>query len=246
LAAGNDNLTMPAEKPDPVGEQSDLAGSADPAAEVKPEPPDPLEPPDPVEPPDPDARQWALRASNAPFEELAATRANAEQWRNGLAGLTALLSAGALIASPGLADHVLSPWRWLAGLLALAGLLSLLYGTWRAMNASFGVAGKEIVMTGENLRDWERNETKAAVKDLGTARKSFAAGMLLIIAAAAAAYIATPSGDDSTVQVASRAGTFCGQILTSRPGTIAIQSADGELFTIPASQIIKVQPVSNC
>ncbi len=232
MSAPNDEHAVP--PPDSHAEQPDPAGSAGSAAELAPEPPDP------------DARLWALRAVNAPFEELAATRANAEQWRNGLAGLTALLSVGSLIASPGLADHVLPRWRWLVGLLALAGLLSLLYGTWRAMNASFGVAGKEIVMTGENLRSWERGETSAATKDLGYARKSFAAGMLLIIAAAVAAFIATPAGDESAVQVDSRIGTFCGQIITSRAGTIAIQATDGRLFTIPASQITRVQPASNC
>ena len=218
----------------PPGSPAEKPGPAGPAAEAAPEPPDP------------DARAWALRASNAPFEELAATRSNAEQWRNGLAGLTALLSAGSLIASPGLADHVLSPWRWLVGLLALAGLLSLLYGTWRAMNASFGVAGKKIVMTGENLRNWERAETKAAVKDLNNARRSFGAGLLLIIAAAAAAFIATPADDGSTVQVASYLGTFCGQLVSSPPGTIAIHATDGRMFTVPADQITRLMPVSNC
>lgn len=232
MPAPNDQHAVP--PPDSHAAKLDPASSADPAADLAPEPPDP------------DARLWALRAINAPFEELAATRANAEHWRTGLAGLTALLSAGSLIASPALADHVLPPWRWLVGLLALAGLLTLLYGTWRAMNASFGVAGKEIVMTGENLRNWERNETRAAIKDLGDARKSFAAGLLLIIAAAAVAFVATPAGDEPAVQVDSRIGTFCGQIVTSRAGTIAIQAADGALFTTPASQITRVQPVSNC
>lgn len=223
--------------PSSDAEETDRAGSADSAASA-------AQPPG--EPPDPDARLWALRASNAPFEELAATRTNAEQWRNGLAGLTALLSAGSLIASPGVADHVLSTWRWLVGLLALAGLLSLLYGTWRAMNASFGLPGKEIVMTGENLRIWEHDQTSAAIEELAIARRSFAAGILLITAAAAAAFIATPAGDEPTVQVDSRTGTFCGQIVTSRPGTVAIQAHDGTLFTLVTSQIIRVQPVSNC
>jgi len=70
-------------------------------------------------------KRWAQRANAIQFGELAAVRATAAQWRNGLAGLTALLSAGTLLASPTLASH-LDPGPQLAvGLLAVAGLLAV-------------------------------------------------------------------------------------------------------------------------
>jgi hypothetical protein len=166
---------------------------------------------------DPESRVWAIRASNAPLEELAAIRASAEQWRNGLAGLTALLAAGSLIASPSLTDRIPPGWRLLVGLLALAGLLTLLYGTWCAMNGAFGVPGDKIMMTSEGLRNWEHREATAALTAITRARSSFLTGMLFIIAATAAAFIVVPSSNVNIVQVDSRIGMFCGQLEASRP-----------------------------
>ena len=68
-------------------------------------------------------KRWAQRANAIQFGELAAIRATAGQWRNGLAGLTALLSAGTLLASPTLASHLTPGPQLAVGLLAVSGLL---------------------------------------------------------------------------------------------------------------------------
>jgi hypothetical protein len=195
---------------------------------------------------DPEDRHWAVRASQARLNELPAARATAEQWRNGLAGLTALLSASSLIASPGLADHVSGPWRLAVGVLALAGLLTLLYGTSRAMNAAFGTPGPEILMTGETLRDWEHSQAVTALANVRNARRSFLAGLILVIAAAAIAFAAIPASSGNLVQVTGRAGAYCGDLGSSTSRAITITSSDGATRTIPLTQVATIVPVSGC
>ena len=55
----------------------------------------------------------------------------------------------------------------------MSGLLALLYGTWRAMDAAFGVPAKEQYITGEWLQDWEHDQADQAVKALTVARWAF-------------------------------------------------------------------------
>lgn len=195
---------------------------------------------------DPEDRYWAVRASKARLEELPAARATAEQWRNGLAGLTALLSVGSLIASPGLADHVPSVWRWPVGLIALLGLLTLLYGTSRAMNAAFGVPGHQILMSSNSLRDWEHAQATAALANIRKARYSFFVGLILIIAAASVAFIIIPAGSGNLVEVTGRTGKFCGDLDSSTSHAITITSSDGTVRNIPVTEITSVVPASNC
>jgi hypothetical protein len=192
-----------------------------------------------------DSKRWAQRAAAAPFGELAAVRATAEQWRNGLAGLTALLSAGSLIASPTLADHLGTGPHLAVAALAIAGLLTLLFGTWRAMDAAFGIPGADDYLTGERLRAWEHEQANAAVTALTTARQAFLAGLLLTIAAAATAFWFAPANGTLT-RVQTVTGTFCGQLGTPGGRTISITGTDGTVHTIPLAQIRSFQQPASC
>jgi hypothetical protein len=191
------------------------------------------------------SKRWAQRASAIQFGELAAIRATASQWRNGLAGLTALLSAGTLLASPTLASH-LDPGPQLAvGLLAVAGLLALLYGTWRAMDAAFGVPAKEQYITGEWLQNWEHEQADQAVKALTVARWAFLAGLLLTIAAAATAYGFASTSIATLARVQTGTGAWCGQ-LGSAGRSISITGADGTVHLVDPTAIRAMKVETRC
>lgn len=192
-----------------------------------------------------DSKRWAQRASAVPFAELAAVRATAGQWRNGLAGLTALLSAGSLLASPTLADHLAPGPRLAVAALAIAGLLTLLFGTWRAMTAAFGLPGAGDYLTGERLRAWEHDQASAAVTALTTARRAFLLGLLLTIAAAATAFWFAPAAGIPT-RVQTVTGTYCGQLGSPGGRTLSITGTDGTVHTIPLAQIRSLQEPATC
>jgi len=192
-----------------------------------------------------DRKRWAQRAKAVPFEELAAVRATAAQWRNGLAGLTALLSVGSLVASPTLASHLAGCPRLAVAALSVAGLLTLLFGTWRAMNAAFGLPGKDDYLTGEKLRAWEHQQATRAVSALTAARWAFLAGLLLTIAAAATAFWFAPSAGSLT-RVQTTTGTFCGQLGSPGGNAISITGTDGTVHTIRLAQIRSFQQPTSC
>jgi hypothetical protein len=196
-------------------------------------------------PPTIEDKRWAQLASEAPFKELAAVRAVAERWRNGLAALTTLLSAAALFASPALASHLAGWPRLAVGALALAGLLAFLYGTWCAMDAAFGTPGQDDYLSGPRLQRWEHDQAKDAVVKLRTARLAFVAGLSCTIAAAAFAF-AFPPASSALTQAETVTGTFCGELSPSAGNTIAITGADGTVHTIPLGAVRKLQPVSGC
>ena len=190
-------------------------------------------------------KRWAQRANAIQFGELAAVRATAGQWRNGLAGLTALLSAGTLLASPTLASHLAPGPQLAVGLLAVAGLLALLYGTWRAMDGAFGVPAKEQYITGEWLQNWEHEQADKAVKALTVARWAFLAGVLLTIAAAATAYGFSSSSTGALVRVQTSTGTWCGQ-LGSTGRSISITGTDGTVHLIDPTAIRAMKVETSC
>lgn len=192
-----------------------------------------------------DSKRWAQRASAVPFTELAAVRAVAEQWRNGLAALTTLLSAASLFASPSLASHLTGWPRLAVGILALLGLLALLYGTWSAMNAAFGMPGNEDYITGPRLQKWEHDQAKAAVARLRMARLGFIAGLTFTIAAAATAF-AAPTANSALIRAETVTDSYCGQLSTSTGKTIAITGADGTVHIIPLTTLRALQPASSC
>jgi hypothetical protein len=195
----------------------------------------------------PDNKRWAQRARDVQFSELGSVRGTAEHWRNGLAGLTALLTAAALITSPSLGTTVRGGWRVLVGLLVLGGLLTLIYGTWRAMLAAFGVPGAAIPMTGERLKAWEQKQAVDAVKDLDRARMAFLCGILLIVSGSVVAFGAQPSSPSApSVIVTTPTEALCGRLASGDAGELKVISNDGQVHTLPLATVKTVETTTAC
>lgn len=194
-----------------------------------------------------DDKRWAQRANVLQFQELEAVRRTAEQWRTGLAALTALLSVVSIIAAPGLADRLVGGWRALVGGLALAGLLALLYGTWQAMRGAFGLPDAAIAMTGERLRRWESEQARAGVAALRRARAATLVGITLLIATAGATFVAAPSAPGQQVKVDTGTTAICGSLGAGRTdGTITVTGSDGTIHTVPIDTITSIGTSAAC
>jgi hypothetical protein len=192
-----------------------------------------------------DNKRWGQRAREVQFHELAAVRTTAEQWRTGLGGLTALLSAAALITAPDLGKALTGFARAAVGSLALAGLLVLVFATWRVMVAAFGVPGQAIALTGERLKEWEQDQATTATRLLGQARVCFLAGLLLLVVASAVAFAAQPA-DGQAVIVTTRTDAFCGHLGPAAADQLRLTTADGVVHTLPFSTIATVSAASSC
>lgn len=192
-------------------------------------------------------KRWAQRAQEAQFTELSSVRTTAEAWRNGLAGLTALLSAAALITSPTLGTTVPPDRRAFVGLLVLLGLVVLIFGTWRAMLAAFGLPGPEMPMTGERLRAWEQQQSREAVTMLCQARYAFLAGVGLIVAASALAFWSQPASPSGpAVVVTTTTGVLCGHLGPGESGHLRLITADGQVHTVALTEVTSIAAQTGC
>jgi hypothetical protein len=85
--------------------------------------------------------EWAAHSRALAIAPLTRIRTAANQWRNGVTGLTAVLAAVALLRGPagGSGLHPLA--KWLTLVFSALGFLLLLAGTFSVLRASFGSTG---------------------------------------------------------------------------------------------------------
>jgi hypothetical protein len=192
-------------------------------------------------------KRWAQRAHQLQFHELDAVRATAERWRTGLAALTSLLAASSVIAAPGLADRLPGGWHVAVGIIALAGLLSLLYGTWEAMTAAFGRPGAAVTMTGERLHRWESAQAQTGVAALRRARFATAAGILLLILTAGTTFLGASTAAGQTARVDLGGVAYCGRIEKgTTDGKITVTGRDGTVRTVSLAEVKSLDPAAAC
>jgi hypothetical protein len=153
------------------------------------------------------SKKWAIKAQELELGQLEAFRTTAEKWRNGLGGLAALVGTATVIKGPDVVT-ALGPLARPITIFSIAiSLIALVTGSLFAMNAAFGLPGRVLVLSGENLRRWERKEIRSGHQALGYAKLSF------LIAVAG---IAT--------------GTFVGLLYAeANPGVVAITDTAGEV-----------------
>ncbi len=120
----------------------------------------------------------AAEAEDAAFEELAAqqlanTRAAAENWRTGLAGLLALLTTLSLFKSPSLIGELPPAAGAVAGALLVGSLVAGVLGAMCSLRAAYGsprlVSREEIRRVG-GVVAYQGQLAELAVRDLNRAK----------------------------------------------------------------------------
>ncbi|MGW5277534.1 hypothetical protein ACWEQP_34430 [Streptomyces sp. NPDC004044] len=126
----------------------------------------------------PASRQRADESRRLLDDELARTRAQAENWRNGLAGLLGLLTTVGIIKGPNTVQGLTGGPRAAVGLLLLGGLLLAAFGAFFAMRAAFGLPRRRLADASlKELLTRERLTVRQAVRDL---RRAIVAGFLAL------------------------------------------------------------------
>jgi hypothetical protein len=75
-------------------------------------------------------------------DELARVRAQAEQWRNGLAGITALFTAAGLFSGQRTVAALAMEARVWAGCAVIASIVTAAIGLYLSMSAAFGIPAR--------------------------------------------------------------------------------------------------------
>ncbi|MEU0528987.1 hypothetical protein [Amycolatopsis tolypomycina] len=193
-----------------------------------------------------DDKRWAQRADALQYQELEIIRTTAQSWRTGLAGITSLLSVTSIVVAPSLADRLAGPFRYVAGSLALAALLALLYGTWQAMAAAFGVPGAAVRLTGESLRAWESEQAAAGAGALRRARRATLTGMVAVIATVGVVFFAVrvPAGPFARVETAT--AVYCGHLSGAKAGGVEVIAVDGTVHGVALADLRSIGSTAGC
>ncbi|QTD97416.1 hypothetical protein [Streptomyces cyanogenus] len=194
-------------------------------------------------------RRWDQLARELRFTQLPELRRQAEGWRNGLAGLTALLTV--LVVLKGRDDLTQLPdTARLAASAALgAAFLAFVAGSLLAMRAAHGHPGDRMLLAGQALRRWTEHETLRVSRALRCAALCFGAGLVLVTGAVAVAWATTESPPDHLIRVTTTAGERCGEFVGSgRDGVILRIAQDGgrERLVLPSRTVLTMTPVGTC
>ncbi|MEU5567699.1 hypothetical protein [Micromonospora musae] len=193
-----------------------------------------------------DRLRWAEKAQELRFTQLDVVRRQAESWRTGLTGVTALL--GAVLIIKGRSDLADLEVQYKVALLGLFGLAlaALLTATLLAVRATSGAPGDEVLLASEDLERWTRVEVRAAQRAIGWARLLTVMGVVAVAAGACLMGIAPArpaKGELATVHTPS--GDYCGQLAEFAPGTLKISGKSG-YYLVPLGSVVRVEPAAHC
>ncbi|GIJ29102.1 hypothetical protein Vqi01_42640 [Micromonospora qiuiae] len=158
-------------------------------------------------------KRWEQLAEQQKFGQLDGARRQAEGWRTGLTGLTALLAVATIIKGP---DNVadLTPDTRLVVLGALGvGFAALVAGSLIAVRAASGTPGEDTWLTGKALRTWTRNEVRAIRRAIRVAATLLVIGLAAIAFSIGLTWLAGPAVNKPGFKVVTTDTQVCGELL---------------------------------
>lgn len=193
-----------------------------------------------------DALWWTDRARQLQHGQLEAVRQQAESWRNGLAGVTALVGAVLVVKGKDDFTRLSMPWAFLVPVLLSLALLTLLVATSAALHAAAGTPGDEFLMNGEELRAWTETEVENAQRAIRLAQLLTAAGVVLITGSALLTWFA-PARLPNTplVRVGVAGQEYCGRLLQHDSSVLRI-GEPRRYQIIPITGPMTVEEVESC
>ncbi|MFJ8647969.1 hypothetical protein ACIRNI_17860 [Streptomyces sp. NPDC093546] len=194
-------------------------------------------------------RRWAELARELEFTQLPELRRQAEGWRNGLAGLTALLAVLTVVKGQDqLSGLPAATGRWAAGL-AAAAFAALVCGALLAVRAAHGRPGKRIVLSGQNLRRWTAGEVVRVTRSLRWAAVCCVSGLALAAGATGVVWTAAAAPPGHPVRVTTPSAELCGDLVKADRAGVVVRTGRGAakaLHTVPHTALVSLTPVGGC
>lgn len=189
---------------------------------------------------------WAQKAQQLRFTQLDVARRQAETWRTGLTGVTALF--GAVLVAKGRADvaDLAAPYQAIPVVLFAIALAALVTATLFAIRAASGTPGDECLLTGEDLEQWTQDEVRRVHRAILAASVLTVAGVCALAVGAGTTWLA-PSRIPAlpTVSVQTHQGQYCGQLSFLSSKTIGVNGSTGD-HVIPLTSVEGIYTVVSC
>jgi hypothetical protein len=194
-----------------------------------------------------DRKRWALLAQDLNFSQLDIARKQADTWRTGLATLTTLLTGVLVIKGREDASSLILPFQIVVALLLGLALILLLTATIWVNRALAGPPGEEILLTGETLEEWTRDEVRKVSNALHWVPQMAATSVLIVATAVAFTWFAPARnvGTSLLVQVKETSGQTCGELIGTVGSILVIHTTKATTLT-PLSDVTSVNPVTAC
>lgn len=197
-----------------------------------------------------DRRRWAERAQELKFHQLEAVRKQAEGWRTGLGGLSALVATALVIKGRDSVAELSIPFRWSVVMLLGVALASLVWATLMAIRASSGAPGEECLLTGEDLEEWTRQEVQEVQRILTRAARLAVGGVAAIAVAVGLAWLG-PDGRPRPQPVVVESGTdrICGELAGATNGSLILRTDPADptsIRLVPLAEVTRISVVRTC
>ncbi|MDV9188689.1 hypothetical protein R6L23_10755 [Streptomyces sp. SR27] len=178
--------------------------------------------------------------------ELVRVRAQAENWRNGLAALLGLLTAVGIVKGPDTLQGLSGGARGAVGVLLLGGLLLSAAGAFFAMRAAFGLPRRRVAGASlEELLTRERLTVRRAVRDL---RRAIVAGFLalaMVTAGIGLTWYGPRPGNPGVLIVQTDGSVLCGTLTGIDAKGVRLRVKDVER-RLPSARIGSAKSVESC
>ena len=190
---------------------------------------------------------WANKAQELRYHQLESARKQAESWRTGLTGLTALFGAVLIVKGRDNVAALPSPFPYLVVALLAAGLTALVAATLLALRAASGTPGDHCLLTGEDLEAWSRREVLSIQRSIVVGRRLMLCGITLIAVAIGLAWLAPAQRGSGSINVVVDAGggTICGTLTGIGDGALVLRRA-GRDHVVPQQSVVELRSVGQC
>ncbi|MEU6059561.1 hypothetical protein [Streptomyces sp. NPDC047097] len=193
-------------------------------------------------------RRWAALARELEFSQLPELRRQAEGWRTGLTGLSALLAVLTVVkGQEQLSGLPEAAGRWAMGL-AGGAFVVLVVGALLAVRAAHGRPGQDILLGGQALKEWTGEEIKRVRRALRWAAGCCLLGLVLAVSATGVVWTAVEPARH-LVRVSTPSAEVCGELVTADGKGVVVRAGEGaerRLRTVPQGQLVSLAPVTAC
>ncbi|TGN76379.1 hypothetical protein E5083_14350 [Streptomyces bauhiniae] len=194
-------------------------------------------------------RRWAELARELEFSQLDVLRKQAEGWRNGLLGLTALVTVVTALKGRDDLSALEAPWRTVAVWLLVGAFLLLLAGSLFAVRASFGRPGERVRLGGQALREWTLKEIGRVRRAVYVSAVALALGVALVVGALFVSWTRTEEPAADLVKVTTPAGPLCGELVSYQRDKVTLIRTTGgteRQVVVRGAEVRKITPAKSC
>jgi hypothetical protein len=191
-------------------------------------------------------KRWEQLAQQQKWSQLDGARRQAEGWRNGLTGLTALLAAVTIVSGPDNVDGLALTTRTVVVALLGAGFAALVAGSLMAVRAAHG-APTRIYLKGPALKAWTRDEVRRIGVLIRWAGVLLIVGLLAVAASVGVTWLASPADVRPTVRVVTIDTKVCGELLSVDHDSVVLDvnpAAAEERVVLRLDRLVSLTPAA--